>query len=81
MRWSILATAVAGLLGVVAGQEGEAKKQEKLKWDISGAKLVTAKKGDTAPNFSEEYVRIFNHHSSPCSEKMSGELRTTDGFQ
>ena len=55
MRWGIIATAVAGLVGVVAAQDAGEKK-ERPTWDISGAKLVTAKKGDTAPTVSEEYV-------------------------
>lgn len=40
-----------GLLGAAASAKTT---KEKPKWDIVGAKLVTAKKGDTAPSVSEE---------------------------
>jgi len=55
MRWGVIATAVAGLVGVAAAHDA-GEKQERLKWNISGAKLVTAKKGDAAPSVLEEYV-------------------------
>jgi len=50
MRWGVITTAFAGLVGVVAAQE------DTQKWNIAGAKLVTVKRGDTAPTVSEEYV-------------------------
>ena len=51
MQWTIIATAVIGLLGAAASAtNGEGTKS----WAISGAKLVTARKGDTSPSQSSE---------------------------
>ncbi|RPB28687.1 oligosaccharyltransferase subunit ribophorin II [Terfezia boudieri ATCC MYA-4762] len=76
MRWGIIATAVAGLAAVVAAQDAGARP----KWNISGAKLVTAKKGDTSPSVSEEFT-IDKPVSTPITLSSGEALRLSMTFK
>lgn len=82
MRWGIIATAFAGLVGAVAAQDSATttKKQERQKWDFSGAKLVTAKKGDTVPSVSEEFT-IDKPVSTPITLSTGEALRLSMTFK
>lgn len=53
MQWTLIAAAVVGLLGVTASARDATSGQS---WTLSGAKLVTARKGDTSPSQSSEFT-------------------------
>lgn len=57
-----------------AAAQGAGEKQERPQWSISGAKLVTAKKGDTAPTVLEEFT-IDKPVSTPVTLSSGEALR------
>lgn len=64
----------------IAAAQGAEEKQERPKWNISGAKLVTAKKGDTAPSVLEEFT-IDKPVSTPVTLSSGEALRLSMIFK
>ncbi|KAF8476026.1 oligosaccharyltransferase subunit ribophorin [Kalaharituber pfeilii] len=56
MRWSLITTALTAVLTAFPAPLVAAEAQERKLWGFTGAKLVVARKGDTAPKSSDEFT-------------------------